>query len=125
MIEAYGRLMATVVRVLVDAARPLAFWRAGRRTRGADTPTVYGPHSIERVAADVRRIRRSLLTVSPRASAVRVHALYLAYDYVLVEAADILQVPHRIEHLPLGGARDLERLQLEASLEDAGLLLDR
>lgn len=114
--------MAAVVRVLVDAAKPLAFWR---RTRAAETSKVYSAHSIERVAADVRRMRRLLLTVSPRASAVRVNGLYLAYDYVLVEAADILQLPHRLEQLPLGGARDLERLQLEASLEEAGLLLDR
>jgi hypothetical protein len=122
MIGAYRLFMAAVVRVLVDAARPLAFWR---RTRAGETATVYSPHSIERVAADVRRMRRSLLTVSPRASAVRVNGLYLAYDYVLVEAADILGVPHGLEHLPLGGARDLERLRLEAGLEAAGLLLDR
>jgi hypothetical protein len=140
----YRRGMAAVVRGFVDVApfilctgvlivfahgltksvqyaNELEFWWLRRRARAAQ-PTLT---PIEQVAADVRRVRRSLMLVPPRAPAVRVRGLYLAYDDVLMEAADILDVPHQLEHLPLGPDRDLERLQLEAGLEHAGLLLDR
>jgi hypothetical protein len=109
----------------VQYANDLEFWWLRHRAQASRPALAATGHPIEQVAADVRRVRRSLMRVPPRAPAVRVRGLYLAYDDVLIEAADILDVPHQLEHLPLGPARDLERLQLEAGLEHAGLLLDR
>jgi hypothetical protein len=83
------------------------------------------PHRvpIESLAADVQRLRRSLIEAPPRAPLVRQRGLYLAYDQALVAVADTLEVSHTLEHLPLGAQRDVERLELEAELEQAGLKL--
>jgi hypothetical protein len=73
------------------------------------------------VAADVRRLARQLALVPAGAPMVRRRALAAAFDDVLVEAALLLEVPHELSSLPVGPARDLERLRLRAALEAAGL----
>ena len=101
--------------------RRLQTWWLERRRRRYPAPPSTPP--IEQLAADLRRLRHSLLVVSPTAPLVRQRALYLAYDQVLVTAADTVAVAHHLEQLPLGAERDVERLQLEAELERAGFVL--
>ena len=92
--------------------------------RGIDRPAP-SPEPVRRplqvVAADLRRLSRQLALVPAGASLVRWKALWAAYDDVLIEAADLLEVPHELPDAPAGMARDLERLRLLAALEGAGL----
>ena len=78
---------------------------------------------VQVVAADLRRLSRQLALVPAGASLVRWKALWAAYDDVLMEAAELLQVPHELAGTPTGIARDLERLRLLAALEGAGLVV--
>jgi hypothetical protein len=77
------------------------------------------PHQV--VAADVRRLARSLALVPAGAPMARRRALAAAYDDVLVEAALQLDVAHELRTTREGPARDLERLRLVSALEAAGL----
>jgi hypothetical protein len=76
---------------------------------------------LQVVAADVRRLSRQLALVPAGAPLVRWKALWAAYDAVLVEAAEQLEVSHELATAPVGMLRDLERLRLLAALEGAGL----
>jgi hypothetical protein len=76
---------------------------------------------IQVVAADVRRLARQLALVPAGAPMARRRALAAAYDDVLIEAAALLEVPHMMRTMSEGRARDVERLRLQAALEDAGL----
>ncbi|MGZ4539087.1 MAG: hypothetical protein ACXVXS_08220 [Blastococcus sp.] len=101
--------------VLVAGARRAARRRAARRT----PPVTRRP--IQVVAADLRRLARHLALVPAGAAQVRRQALLAAYDHVLVEVAEQLEVPHRLDTVPRGPARDAERQRLLAALEDVGL----
>lgn len=91
--------------------------------RRAASPPQPVRRPLQAVAADLRRLTRQLALVPAGASLVRWQALWAAYDGVLVEAADLLEVPHELPGTPPGIARDLERLRLLAALEGAGLVV--
>ena len=74
------------------------------------------------VAADLRRLTGELSMVPGGLSAERRRDLLAAYDDVLMEAADLLQVPHRLRTEP-PATRELERLRLLSQLEAAGLVV--
>lgn len=76
---------------------------------------------IERVAADLRRVRRTLAGFEPGTSAVKKIAARQAYDALLVQACEALEVAHRLRVLPEGMDRDIERLRLEECLRERGL----
>jgi hypothetical protein len=76
---------------------------------------------IERIAADLRRVRRTLAGFEPGTSAVKKIAARQAYDALLVQACAALDVEHRLSVLPQGMDRDLERLRLEECLRERGL----
>ncbi len=79
---------------------------------------------IQVVAADLRRISRQLALVPAGSPLVRWKALWSAYDGVLVEAADMLEVPHDLSGQPSAGvSRDIERVRVLAALEAAGLVV--
>ena len=79
---------------------------------------------IQVVAADLRRISRQLALVPAGSPLVRWKALWAAYDGVLVEAADMLEVPHDLSGQPSAGvSRDIERVRVLAALEAAGLVV--
>jgi hypothetical protein len=78
---------------------------------------------IQVVAADLRRLSRQLALVPAGAPLVRWRALWFAYDAVLMEAAELLEVPHDLPGTPVGMARDIERLRVLAALEGAGLVV--
>lgn len=125
--------MATVVALLALAVGllvlPGAFlavadrWLAGehplRRPPTPPPPSLRRPLQV--VAADLRRLTRQLALVPAGASLVRWQALWAAYDDVLVEAADALEIPHELPTLPIGLPREFERVRLFTALEDAGL----
>ena len=79
--------------------------------------------SIQLVAADLRRLSRQLALVPAGAPLVRWRALWFAYDAVLMEAADLLEISHDLPATEVGIARDIERLRLLAALEGAGLVV--
>jgi hypothetical protein len=79
---------------------------------------------LELVAADLRRLSRQLARVPAGAPMARRRGLQAAYDDVLIEAAQLLEVPHTLAGEPAGITRDAERLRLRAALTDAGLVED-
>jgi hypothetical protein len=97
-------------------------WLAGEHPLRRRRPP---PRSLRRpvqvVAADLRRLSRQLALVPAGASLVRWQALWAAYDDVLVEAADALEIPHDLPAMPHGLPREFERVRLVTALEDAGL----
>jgi hypothetical protein len=78
---------------------------------------------VQAVAADLRRLSRELAAVPAGVPFVRWQALQSAYDRVLVEAAEQLEVPQTLDDFPVGGARDVERLRVVCALEAAGLVV--
>jgi hypothetical protein len=97
--------------------RPAAL---GRRSAGPPPPAPHRP--VERVAADLRRLASELAVVPSGTPVARRRGLQAAYDDVLVEAAEILEVPHELTTAP-PAAREVERLRLLAALEAAGLVV--
>lgn len=111
-----------VIAALIAWTGPVVRWvrAAAQRRRAARNPAP-GRRPIQVVAADVRRLGRSLALVPTGSPMARRRALAAAYDDVLIEAADLLEVPQQLRSTPEGSARDLERLRLLAALEGAGL----
>jgi hypothetical protein len=98
----------------------------GRRTPGAQAagPAAGRPRRpLELVAADLRRLTRELSMVPGGMPMARRRGLLAAFDDVLVEAAELLEVPNQLTAEP-PATRELERMRLLASLEAAGLVVD-
>jgi len=106
------RRRTPVVRSRVRARRPTfePFAFAARRP-------------IQVVAADLRRLSKQLALVPSGSTLVRWKALWAAYDGVLVEASEMLELTHELTDQPPGMARDIERLRVLAALEEAGLVV--
>jgi len=100
--------------------RRIRYVLRGNRVRSDVDPT---HRPIQVVAADLRRLSRQLALVPAGAPLVRWRALWFAYDAVLTEAAEVLEVPHDLPGTPVGIARDIERLRVLAALEGAGLVV--
>jgi hypothetical protein len=77
---------------------------------------------IERVAADLRRLRR-LVRNDEHSSAAHQLGNRLAYDRLLMQACAMLDIEHELERQSSGIERDIERLRIEAELERAGVVL--
>ena len=121
-------LLALAVGLLVLPGAFLTLadrWLAGEHPLRRWFPEPPLPPSARRplqvVAADLRRLSRQLALVPAGASLVRWQALWAAYDDVLLEAADALEIPHELRTAPNGLPREFERLRLITALEDAGL----
>ena len=86
--------------------------RAMRRQQGVP---------LEQVAANLRRLR-GVLTVDAHRS---VHQIgnRVAYDQVLIQASEMLQIEHDLAKHSAGMERNIERLRVEAELERAGVVL--
>ena len=96
--------------------------RGGRRLRllPPEPPRPLGP-PIDRLARDLRRLRRASLTHPAGQSHVRRDATLAAYDDALVQACLALGIADSLSDLPPGTERDAERLRVEWLLEGAGL----
>jgi hypothetical protein len=103
--------------------RPAAHHPAGRRVPGARAPIPVGQRRpIQLVAADLRRLTTELSMVPGGMPMARRRGLLAAFDDVLIEAAELLQVPHQLPAAP-AATRELERMRLLAALESAGLVV--
>jgi hypothetical protein len=111
-----------VAAALIAWTGPTFRWigRLRERRAGARTPAP-ARRPLQVVAADVRRLARSIALVPAGAPMARRRALAAAYDDVLIEAAVLLEIPHELRTTPDGPGRDVERLRLLAALESAGL----
>jgi hypothetical protein len=89
------------------------YLRAMRRQRGVP---------LEQVAANLRRLR-GVLTVDAHRSAVHQIGNRVAYDQVLIQASEMLQIEHDLAKRSAGMERNIERLRVEAELERAGVVL--
>jgi hypothetical protein len=87
---------------------------------------VAAPHlrglPIEQLAADLRRLRTATATDQQR-SATHQLGNRVAYDQLLMQACELLAVPHDLDKRTVGPERDIERIRVEAELERAGIVL--
>ncbi|WP_328607977.1 hypothetical protein OG943_02255 [Amycolatopsis sp. NBC_00345] len=102
------------------ALRIPALYRWVQRRRPRPVPA--GP-PIERLSADLRRVRRQLAGYPPGTPAARRYGTRQAYDELLAMACREVGVGHRLAVLPEGIDRDLERLRVEDSLRQHGLVV--
>jgi hypothetical protein len=77
---------------------------------------------IEQLAADLRRLR-ALLGTDAHRSAAHQMGNRLAYDKLLMQVCEMLEIEHDLESESIGFERDIERIRVEAELERAGLIL--
>lgn len=77
---------------------------------------------LEEVAANLRRLRRVVAADAHRSAAHQM-GNRLAYDQVLAQACDMLDVPHELTGDFGGIERDIERFRLEAELERVGVVI--
>jgi hypothetical protein len=75
------------------------------------------------VSADLRRVHRILAGFGSGTPAVRRLGTRQAYDALLAQACRAVEVEHRLDSLPEGMDRELERLRVEESLRSAGLVI--
>ena len=85
--------------------------RALRRIHGAP---------LERLAADLRRLR-TVIRADAHRSAAQQMGNRLAYDQVLIQACSMLEIEHELRDETTGMERDIERFRIEAELERAGV----
>ena len=108
--------LALVVRGLTRAGSPRL---TGARRRHRPEPPV-DVRPIEEVARDVRRIAERYHQDGMRFA--QYEGRRQAYDRVLAEAADMLDLTHLLGVLPPGPELDRERGRVERLLRDAGVL---
>lgn len=86
-------------------------------------PPVPAGMPIERIAADLRRIRTQALMPPAGTPMARRRATVAAYDEALLEACRALDVPTELDRISDALERESERLRTEAELERAGVRL--
>jgi hypothetical protein len=79
---------------------------------------------IERLGADIRRLRQSILH-SEHCSATQQLALRQAYDTVLSQTCAMLELSHELDRETGGMEREIERVRVEAVLESRGIVITR
>jgi hypothetical protein len=94
-----------------------------RRLHGPPAPAPVG-RPIELVARDAQRLGRRFRYVHAGVSFIRFEGTRRAYDDVLAEACEMLDVPHLMRVLAPGPELDVERQRVELALDRAGLRLD-
>ena len=77
---------------------------------------------IEQLAADLRRLRAIVGSEAHRSAAHQM-GNRLAYDKLLRQVCEMLEIEHELDGDSIGFERDIERIRVEAELERAGLIL--
>jgi hypothetical protein len=95
----------------ITAAEHRRTLKALRRIHGAP---------LERLAADLRRLR-GVIRADAHRSAAQQLGNRLAYDQVLMQACSMLEIEHELRDATTGIERDIERFRVEAELERAGV----
>lgn len=100
--------------------------RLGRRLGwvAPEPPAPLGP-PVERIAADAQRIRSAIRRAPAGTPVARMRGWLAAYDDVLVIGCRALGLEQRLETLPPGPERELERERVERMLVREGLLPGR
>src|ERR1700710_531984 len=94
----------------------------GRRTHlRAPLPEQLPGPPLEKLAADLRRLRPEARSPRPGVPMARQKGIVAAYDGVMVATSQALGVPTSLTELPEGIDREPERLRLEDALATAGL----
>ena len=75
---------------------------------------------LEQVVADLRRLRL-VVGQDARRSAAHQIGNRLAYDRLLSQACDMLEIEHELGSESAGLERDIERVRIEAELERVGV----
>src|SRR5689334_3642111 len=125
LVEVVGISLVPVAAIYVLIHSPDIVERSvvlGRRAHLLRTPP--GPPTgppIEKLAADLRRLRPEARSPRPGVRMAKQRGIVAAYDETLVATARALGVPTGLTQLPDGIDREAERLRLEDALEDAGL----
>ena len=115
--------LAGALWMIANAAEVMAFGVRCGRALGLvkPEPPVPAGMPIERIAADLRRIRvqaRRPVTGMPMA---RRRAITAAYDDALLDACRAFDVPTELDRISDDLERESERLRTEAELERAGV----
>jgi len=76
---------------------------------------------VERIVANLCRLSQEMEHVPPGTPTVKRNAVRMAYDDGLIAACRALEVPQSLDELGDGLDHELERLRVEAALENAGL----
>jgi hypothetical protein len=113
-------LPCLVLCIVLLAPRLFNTLRERRAARQPEQPQ--GP-PVEKLAADLRRLRAELVYRRPTSN-LGLTALLQAYDEVLEATCARLELPAHVRELPIGLDRDIERLRTEAAVEEAGIPLD-
>ena len=120
-----------VVPVIANAIHDLLSGRwdehlGRRRPRDFGDAGGAAPHlrgrPVEQLAADLRRLRVAVAT-DQRRSGTHQLANRVAYDQLLMQTCQMLNVLHELGNNTGGPERDIERLRVEAELERAGIVL--
>jgi hypothetical protein len=122
-VVAISMVPVTVCAVLIHRERirdvSVSVGRRVHLLRPAPPPPAGPP--LEKLAADLRRLRPEARSPRPGVPMARQKGIVAAYDGVLVATARALGVPTSLELLPDGIDREAERLRVENALEASGL----
>lgn len=124
-------LVGLILYLAVAAAPALVFWIALRLIPAAATRLddhrrarrVQAGPPLQKVVADLRRLRREMRG-TPQRTQVRRIALLAAYDDALLEVCAIAGLDAPPLATATGSDRAFARLLTEAALEQAGIALD-
>jgi hypothetical protein len=120
-------LVAVIVATFLGRDRLGRLWRAGghasdRLRALRKPPPTTASRPIEAIARDLQRL--GVRFRSAPVSFAKFEGRRQAYEVVLVEACEALEVEHLLGVLPPGTERDQERHRVESALSWAGLHLD-
>lgn len=118
LVEYIGACVAPAA-ILLGADKAVRAWSGPRRSARAEPAPA--PRDIARLSSDLTRLYAELDVLRDSKAAARVHRLRattLAYDDVLESCCTALQVG---DGLPPREWSSVERLEVEAVLEEAGL----
>jgi hypothetical protein len=125
LLEVVTMAAAPVVMVSLLVRSPQIYERSvtlGRRVHLLDTPPMRPSGlPIEKLAADLRRLRPECRSAHPDARSAKQRRTVASYDGVLLATARALDVDTALGDLPDGLDREAERRRLEQALETAGL----
>lgn len=121
---AAARKVDQTIRDIRDHQTETSLGRHLEHRRGVQTLKNQRGMPIERLGADLRRLRTAIQN-QRYCSATQQRALLTAYDSVLAETCAMLGLEHELERDTGGLERDIERVRIEAMLESRGIVISK